>query len=114
MAAPLTDRQLDEIQAKAERSGVCALCVDDKRCWQCAADRYQLAETDVPAMVAEIRRLRAGLRELAECRDGQEVVCTDGLRIGGESGAIVHNGSFNAVHIEDLGDAIERLLNGTN
>lgn len=63
-------------------------------------------------LLAERETLREGLRALADSPDAQEVVSTDGLRIGGESGAIVHNGSFAATHHEDLAAHIEKLLGG--
>lgn len=104
MASALSAERLAEIQQRAER----AMGPDGE---ERDAARYWLAAREVPALLAEVQRLRQGLTDLAESPDGQEVISADGLRIGGESGGIVHNGSFTAVHEEDLADAIERLLN---
>lgn len=54
---PPTDQQLDEIEARAAGLYEYAAGLDDA--WQAEAD--QLAGTDVPALVAEVRRQRAEL-----------------------------------------------------
>lgn len=80
---------------------------------QADAARMRVAIVEVEhlrALLSEREALRAGLGELLEMPGGQEVVSTDGLRIGGESGGIVHNGSFDAVHVEDLAARVEALL----
>lgn len=62
MTTPLTEQQLDEIEARASGLYEYATGLDDA--WQVEAD--QLAGTDVPALLAEVRRLRFRIAELGE------------------------------------------------
>jgi hypothetical protein len=55
MIAPLTDQQLDEIAGRA--AGLYEYATGLDAAWQDEAD--QLAGTDVPALLAEVHRLRA-------------------------------------------------------
>lgn len=57
MTNPLTDTQLDEIATRA--AGLYEYATLDDEPWQDEADR--LTGTDVPALLAEVRRLRAVL-----------------------------------------------------
>lgn len=102
-----TDTQLDEIQARAGR-----LCRCDNA--ECVADRVQLADNDVPALVSEVRQLREHLRTLATAPDGQEVISVEDLRVSGDGSHVVSGSAFIAVHEEDLAARIERMLNGTD
>lgn len=101
-----TDAQLDEIQARAGRICRC----DDT---ECVADLIQLADSDVPALVSEVRQLREHLRALATMPDGQEVVSIEDLRVSGDGSHVVSGPAFIAVHEEDLAARIKRVLNGS-
>lgn len=101
-----TDAQLDEILARAAR-----LCRCDDA--ECVAELAQVADRDVPALVAEVQRLHKGLRVLAEVPDGQEVVSAYDLRVSGDGSHVVHGSAFTAVHEEDLAVRIDQLMSGT-
>lgn len=107
MSDVLTDAQLDETLARAGRLCRC----DDVGC---AADLIQVSDRDVPGLVAEVRRLREGLRILARIPDGQEVVPIEDLRVSGDSSHVVHGLVFIAAHEEDLAARIAQLLNGAD
>lgn len=85
------DLDLDEIAARAAGLYEYATGLDDA--WQAEADR--LSGTDVPALLAEARRLRAELARHVQCNDcgavGEVYTGTDGLAYLDPSGQIGHH-----------------------
>jgi hypothetical protein len=77
MTNPLNDAQLDEIAGRA--AGLYEYATLDDEPWQDEAD--QLTGTDVPALLAEVRRLRARVAELegpaVEARAALAALCYD-------------------------------------
>jgi hypothetical protein len=62
---PLTEQQLDDIETRAAYLDEYATLTDVPL----QADADQLTGEDVPALLAEVRRLRAELDEMTHCRD---------------------------------------------
>ena len=62
---PPTEQQLDEIETRAAHLHEYALLDDEPM----QADADQLTGKDVPALAAEVRRLRPALTEMTHCRD---------------------------------------------
>ena len=93
--APLTDQQLDDIDTRAAHIHEYVKVTDEVD---------QLAGTDVPALLAEVRRLRAELARRVQCNDcgavGPVFTGDDGLAYLDPSGQIGHPAAAQAA-VED-------------
>jgi hypothetical protein len=90
MNQPLTADQLDDIEARAAHLTEYATLTDKPL----QADADQLTGTDVPALLAEIRRLRTETARRVQCNDcgavGEVFTGDDGLAYLDPSGQIGH------------------------
>jgi hypothetical protein len=96
MTEPLTADQLDDIATRAASLHEYATLTDTPL----QADADQLAGTDVPALLAEIRRLRAEATRRVQCNDcgavGEIFTGDDGLAYLDPSGQIGHGSTAPA------------------